>query len=293
MENVTSSRKVFIVFNTIILVILALLSLLPLINVLSISFSSKAAAATGMVKLWPIDFTLASYKYVLSKHEFIASLMVSFERLFLGVLVNMILTVLVAYPLSKDKKVFRSRSFYTWFFLITVLFSGGLIPGYITIKTYGLLDKIWALVLPTAVPVFNVILLMNFFRELPKEIEEAAYLDGAGQWYTMWRIFVPLSKPALATLVLFSAVGHWNSWFDGILFMNSPTNYPLQTYLQTVIINRDLTMVNASTMKDLAEISDRTAKAAQVFIGSLPILLVYPFLQKYFTKGLVLGSVKG
>jgi putative aldouronate transport system permease protein len=134
---------------------------------------------------------------------------------------------------------------------------------------------------------------MNFFRELPKEIEEAAYLDGAGQWYTLWKIFIPLSKPALATLVLFCAVGHWNSWFDGILFMNNPAHYPLQSYLQTVIINRDLTMVNAGTMKELAEISDRTAKAAQVFIGSLPILAVYPFLQKYFTKGLVLGSVKG
>jgi putative aldouronate transport system permease protein len=293
MVKVRFGRKAFVASNAVILIILALLCLLPLVNVLAISFSSKSAAATGMVKLWPIDFTLASYKYVLSKHEFIASLIVSFKRLFLGLTINMVLTVLTAYPLSKDHKVFRSRSFYTWFLLITILFSGGLIPGFITIKTYGLLDKIWALVLPTAVPVFNVILLMNFFRELPKEIEEAAYLDGAGQWYTLWKIFIPLSKPALATLVLFCAVGHWNSWFDGILFMNNPAHYPLQSYLQTVIINRDLTMVNAGTMKELAEISDRTAKAAQVFIGSLPILAVYPFLQKYFTKGLVLGSVKG
>lgn len=293
MNNVTLSRKVFVIFNSVLLVILALLCLLPLINVLSVSFSSKAAASTGLVKLWPIDFTLASYRYVLSKHEFIASLIVSFERLFLGLAVNMVLTVLVSYPLSKDKKDFKFRSVYTWFFLITILFNGGLIPGYMALKSYHMLDTIWALVIPTAVPVFNVILLMNFFRELPKEIEEAAFLDGASQWYILWKIFIPLSKPALATLVLFSAVGHWNSWFDGILFMNSPKHYPLQSYLQTVIINRDLTMMSANTMKDLAEISDRTTKAAQVFIGAIPILLCYPFLQKYFTKGLVLGSVKG
>ena len=160
-------------------------------------------------------------------------------------------------------------------------------------KNYGLIDSIWVLILPTAVPVFSIILLMNFFRELPKEIEEAAFLDGASQWYTLWRIYVPLSKPALATLVLFSAVNHWNAWFDGMLFMNSPNNYPLQTYLQTVIISRDLSIVNSNTLSELAKISDRTTKAAQVFIGAIPILLVYPFLQRYFTKGLVLGSVKG
>jgi len=293
MKKESFSRKVFIVFNTAILVFLALICLLPLLNVLAVSFSSKAAAATGMIKLWPVDFTLASYRYVLSKQEFMTSMGVSIERLFLGLLVNMVLTVLVAYPLSKDNKTFKFRSFYTWFFLITILFSGGLIPGYMALKSYGLLDTIWALVLPGAVPVFNVILLMNFFRELPKEIEEAAFLDGAGQWYTLWRIFVPLSKPALATLVLFSAVGHWNSWFDGILYMNNPSHYPLQSYLQTVIINRDLTMVNVNTLSDLGQISDRTSKAAQVFIGAIPILMVYPFLQNYFTKGLILGSVKG
>lgn len=293
MFHVTTSRKVFLIVNGLILASLALLCLLPLVNVLAVSFSSNAAASTGRVKLWPVEFTLASYKYVLAKPEFTRSLMVSFQRLILGVFINMLLTVTVAYPLSKDSQNFRARSVYMWFFLVTILFSGGLIPGYMAVRSYGLLDKIWALVLPTAVPVFNVILMMNFFRALPREIEEAAFLDGAGQWYTLWRIFIPLSKPAIATLVLFAAVNHWNSWFDGLLFMNRPQNYPLQSYLQTVIIARDLTMVNTSSMQDLAEISDRTAKAAQVFIGSLPILSVYPFLQKYFTKGLVMGSVKG
>lgn len=293
MKNKSFGQKAFSVINFLILAILALLCLLPLMNVLAVSFSSSAAASAGMVKLLPVHFNLESYKYVLSKHEFIDAILVSFKRLFLGVFVNMVLTVLVAYPLSKDKIRFKSRSFYTWFFLITILFSGGLIPGYMVLKTYGLLDSIWVLILPTAVPVFNVIILMNFFRELPIEIEEAAFLDGAGPWYSLWKIYVPLSKPALATLVLFCAVNHWNSWFDGLLFMNNPAHYPLQSYLQTVIINRDMTVVSASDMRSLALISDRTSKAAQIFIGAIPILAVYPFLQKYFTKGMVLGSVKG
>ncbi|MCM8711525.1 carbohydrate ABC transporter permease [Clostridium sp. SYSU_GA19001] len=293
MKNKTLGSKLFTILNITILVILAVLCLLPLLNVLAISFSSASAAATGNIKLWPVDFTLASYKYVLSKKEFLTALWVSVKRLFLGVSVNMILTILAAYPLSKDKTRFRHRSIYTWFFIITILFNGGLIPGYMTMKTYGLLDSIWALVLPSAVPVFNIILLMNFFRELPIEIEEAAFIDGAGPWTSLWKLYLPLSKPALATLVLFAAVAHWNSWFDGLLFMNNPNHYPLQSYLQTVIINRDMSVMSASTLKELAAISDRTAKAAQVFIGAVPILLVYPFLQRYFTKGLVLGSVKG
>ncbi|WP_434062146.1 carbohydrate ABC transporter permease [Clostridium caldaquaticum] len=293
LKNKTLGSKLFTILNITILVILAVLCLLPLLNVLAISFSSASAAATGNIKLWPVDFTLASYKYVLSKKEFLTALWVSVKRLFLGVSVNMILTILAAYPLSKDKTRFRHRSIYTWFFIITILFNGGLIPGYMTMKTYGLLDSIWALVLPSAVPVFNIILLMNFFRELPIEIEEAAFIDGAGPWTSLWKLYLPLSKPALATLVLFAAVAHWNSWFDGLLFMNNPNHYPLQSYLQTVIINRDMSVMSASTLKELAAISDRTAKAAQVFIGAVPILLVYPFLQRYFTKGLVLGSVKG
>jgi putative aldouronate transport system permease protein len=293
MKNQTLGSRIFNIANIGILSVLAILCLLPLINVLALSFSSAPAATAGLVKLLPVDFTLSSYKFVLAKKEFLNAIGVSVMRLFLGVVINMILTILVAYPLSKDKQSFRRRSLYTWFFLISIIFNGGLIPGYMVMKNYGLIDSIWVLILPTAVPVFSIILLMNFFRELPKEIEEAAFLDGASQWYTLWKIFVPLSKPALATLVLFSAVFHWNSWFDGLLFMNSPGNYPLQTYLQTVIVSRDLSMVNSNTLSELAQISDRTTKAAQVFVGAIPILLVYPFLQRYFTKGLVLGSVKG
>jgi len=293
MKNKSFSGKIFMIVNVSILIFLTLICVLPLINVLSISFSSSAAASAGKIKLLPVDFNISSYKYVLSKHEFIISLIVSFKRLFLGVIVNMILTILVAYPLSKDNKTFRSRSIYTWFFLITILFSGGLIPTYMVLRSFGILDTIWALILPGAVPVFNVILLLNFFKEVPIEIEEAAFIDGAGPWLSLLKIYIPLSTPSLATIVLFCAVGHWNSWFDGLIYMNNPSHYPLQSYLQTVIINTDMSRVSASQLKDMALISDRTTKAAQIFIGAIPILCVYPFLQKYFTKGMTLGSVKG
>lgn len=293
MHKLSKGRLVFLIINYTLLALAALMCILPLINVLSISFSSKTAAAGGFVKLWPVDFTLSSYQYALSKPEFLQGFLVSVKRVALGYILSMGLTILTAYPLAKEKLAFRYRHIYAWFFIVTMLFGGGLIPTYMTIKEFGLLDSIWALVLPGAVPVFNVILLMNFFRNLPKEIEEAALIDGAGQWRILVGIFIPLSLPAIATITLFTVVHHWNSWFDGLIYMNSPKNYPLQSYLQTIIITPDLNAVSGNELVNMSEVSDRTFKAAQVFLASLPVLLIYPFLQKYFMKGLVMGSVKG
>ncbi len=292
--GISFSRRVFLIFDAAILVLLVVLCLLPLIHVMAVSFSSNSAAAAGLVTLWPIDFTFKSYAYVLKKHEFWEALLVSFQRVLLGMPINMLLTVLIAYPLSKDEKTLAFRKFYTWFFMITILFSGGLIPWYMVIKTTGIIGSIWALVLPGAVQVFNIIILLNFFRGLPREIEEAAFIDGASHWNSLWLIYIPLSVPALATLTLFSAVTHWNSWFDGIILMSRPERYPLQSYLQTVIVNAGLkTMVTLQEAQDLLDVSDKTNKAAQIFIGAFPILAIYPFLQRYFMTGIVLGSVKG
>jgi len=286
-------RRAFDWANYVFLGGAALLCLLPLIHVLAVSFSASSAATAGFVKLWPVDFTLASYKYALNKPQFIDSFLVSLERVALGALINMTLTVLIAYPLSKERRQFRWRSVYAWFFVVTILFSGGLIPVFMVVKQLGLLDSIWALVLPGAVPVFNVILLLNFMRSQPKELYEAAFVDGAGHWSVLWRIAVPLAKPALATLLLFSCVGHWNSWFDGLIYMNKPEHFPLQTYLQSVVINRDPSlMTTTEELKTLSQISDQTTKAAQIFLAALPILLLYPFLQKHFIQGITLGSVK-
>jgi putative aldouronate transport system permease protein len=279
--------------NTLFLLFVSLLCILPLIHVLAVSFSSSSAATAGYVTLWPVNFTLASYKYAFAKPEFIQSFLVSVQRLALGATVNMFLTIIIAYPLSKEVRQFRWRGVYVWFFVVTILFSGGLIPTFIVIKQLHLLDNIMALILPGAVPVFNVILLLNFIRAQPKELFEAAHVDGAGHWAVLWKIVVPLSKPALATLLLFSSVGHWNAWFDGLIYMNSPSGYPLQTYLQTVVINRDPSLMSTSEeLKQLSQISDRTTKSAQILLASFPILLLYPFLQKQFIQGITLGSVK-
>ena len=288
-------RNIFLIFNYIFLIVASFICLFPLVHVLAISFSSSWAAAGGLVKLWPVAFTLKSYEYVMSKSEFLDSLVVSLKRVVLGGSINMFLTILSAYPLSKEKRELRARNFYSWFFIITILFNGGLIPFYMTVKELGIIDSIWALVLPGAVPVFNVLLLMNFFRQLPREIEESVFLDGASHWINLWKIKVPLSMPAIATLVLFTTVGHWNAWFDGLILMNHPENYPLQSYLQTIVttIEQRLNNMSSEDVKILSVINDRTTKSAQIFLAALPILSIYPFLQRYFMAGIVLGSVKG
>lgn len=287
------SRKVFLICNTIFIMALGLTCLLPVINILAISFSSKSAAAAGNVVLWPIDFTTSAYTYVLKRGAFWRALGVTLERVILGGALNLLLTVLTAYPLSKSKDKFQLRTIFAWFFFFSTLFNGGLIPGYMLIKELHLLDTIWALILPSAVPVFNVILMLNFFRQLPQEMEEAALVDGAGQFRTLFSIYIPCAKASIATVVLFSVVAHWNSYFDGIIFSNFPENYPLQSYLRNMLSSVNLSALSGNDWKMLGDISDRTVKAAQVFISMIPILCVYPYLQRYFVKGMTLGSVKG
>lgn len=290
--HMSTSYRVFQIANYIFMTVLALLCVMPIIHLFAVSFSSNAAATAGKVFLWPVDFTTKSYEFVMTESAFMKSMGVTILRVLLGVSINMLITILVAYPLSKDSRALTGRTLYVWVFVFTMLFSGGIIPMYMTMRFLGLLDTIWVLVLHVAVPVFNIVILLNFFRNLPKELEEAALIDGAGHFKILWRIFVPLSAASIATVTLFSIVMHWNSWFDGILFMNSPDNYPLQSYLYTVVVGMQ-TIINSSTdMEVLEMVSDRTARAAQLFVGSIPVLLVYPFLQRHFTKGIVLGSVK-
>jgi putative aldouronate transport system permease protein len=222
-------------------------------------------------------------------------LWVSVLRCLLGVSINLFMMITTAYPLSKTKSKFRARNFYMAFYIFTILFGGGLIPYYILVNRLGLMNSIWSLVLPLSVPVYNMVILMNFMRELPAELEEAAMVDGAGQIKTLFTIILPVLKPALATVGLFSFVYHWNDWLTGALFMHDPRNYPLQTYLQTLLTNfNDMLRQSGSDYYQLlSRMNEQTGRAAQLFLGLTPLLIVYPFLQKYFTTGLVLGSVKG
>ncbi|WP_150269576.1 carbohydrate ABC transporter permease [Paenibacillus tepidiphilus] len=295
MHHMTTAYRWFQRLNYVFLTVLALLCLFPIVNILAISFSSSEAVEAGRVTLWPVEFTLSSYRYMLDNNLFLGSFATSGLRVVLGVTVNLIFTVLVAYPLSKEAVTFRSRTVYAWIFVFTMLFSGGLIPGYLVVKEAGLLDSIWALVLPGAVPIFNVLLMLNFFRGLPKELEEAAWMDGAGHLRTLWSVYLPVSLPSIATVTLFSLVGHWNAWFDGMIYMRSPEHYPLATYLQSMLQRANVSndMVTLEQAQLLSQISDRTTQASQIFLSIVPILAIYPFLQRYFVHGLVVGSVKG
>lgn len=295
MKKKSAGQKIFLIVNYLILSIAGLLCLLPFINLLAVSFSSSSAVAAGSVTFWPREFTLSSYEYVMHSAKFIKAFLISLKRVGLGLVLNMFVMICTAYPLSKGKKQLYGKTFYTWYFVITMLIGGGMIPSYLVIVKLHLIDTIWALVLPGALPVSNMIILMNFFKSTPEELEEAAQIDGAGMWMTLWKVVLPISKPGLATVALFSIVGHWNSWFDGLIYMNNPNHYPLQSYLQTLVISPEkmLQVSGGDYTKLLAMINARTGRAAQLFLGALPILMVYPFLQKYFSGGLLLGSVKG
>lgn len=296
MQYKTKANKIFNVVNIAILTIVSLTCVLPFVNLLAISFSDAAAVAAGKVSFLPVDFTVGSYEFALEGGKFVRSLLISLERVVLGVGINLVLMVLTAYPLSKSKKKISGRGIYMTYFVITMLISGGMIPTYLVVTGLGLKDTIWALVLPGAVPVYNMIILMNFMRGLPEEIEEAAAIDGANPFQILVQVILPVLKPALATVGLFCIVTHWNDWFSGMIYMNNPENYPLQTYLQTLLQNFEqlLRSQNGQDIQALlAQIDARTGRAAQLFLGAIPVMLIYPFLQKYFTKGLVLGSVKG
>jgi putative aldouronate transport system permease protein len=296
--KVPRGRKVFLAAAFVYLTTISLLCVLPFVNLLAISFSNKNAVAMGQVTFWPVGFTLSSYKFITYNSAFLRALMVSIQRVILGVGINLLLIVLTAYPLSKEKNEFRLRSVYSWFFVLTILFTGGLIPSYLVVRYTGIRDTIWALVLPGALPVFSMLVVMNYMRGLPKELSEAAYIDGASHLQTLLRIILPVSTPTIATVALFAFVGHWNNWFDGLIYMAKVDHYPLQTYLQTVVIKPEVFFTNTRNVSQslltlLAMVDARTSAAAQLFLGTIPILCVYPFLQKYFASGLVMGSVKG
>lgn len=288
------SRKLFIVFNTLLLTFITILGIIPFVHLLSISFSSNTAAMAGEVKLWPVGFSWDAYVYLGEKVEFFRSLGVSVKRVVLGSVVNLFLVFITAFPLSKSNDQFKFRTVYVWIFAITMFFGGGLIPTYIVVKNTGLIDSIWALILPGALNVWNMVLMLNFFRSIPRELDEAATIDGAGHWRVLWQIYLPISLPSIATIGLFTIVGHWNAWFDGILYLNSPEHYPLQTYLSTLImsINAQMSSMSIEQLKVMENLSEKTIRTAQIFMGALPIMVVYPFLQRYFVKGMTVGSVK-
>ena len=290
--KISKSYRAFMFCNYVVLTVMILLCILPLWHILMISISSPGPASANEVSLWPVGFMLDNYVYALGQQGIRQPFVTSVTRVVLGVLLNMGMVVMAAYPLSKDSKAFPGKMVYAWLFIFVMLFNGGIIPNYVLVKTLGLIDTIWALVLPGAVSVFYVIIMLNFFRQLPKELEEAAFIDGASHFRTLTAIYLPLSVPSLATLTLFSAVGHWNSWFDGMIYIRDPARYPLTTYMQS-LLSQLQRMTSSRDAERLAFTSRRGLMMCYIVIALIPIMLVYPFLQKYVKSGLVLGSVKG
>jgi len=290
-EERSWSSVVFDVLNHLFLTLLGLACLLPLIHVFALSLSNRSATLGNLVTLWPVNFTTFNYERIFATTGFKLAFVISLQRVVLGVGLNMLITVLTAYPLALAERL-PGRGLYRWLLIFAMLFSAGLIPWYLAIRSLGLLDSLWALVLPSAVQTWHIIIMVNFFRGLPSELAEAATVDGASHWQILFQIYLPLSLPALATLTLFAAVWHWNSWFDGLVLMSNPKRYPLQTYLQTTILGRDFTELIRDP-EAFAKLSERSVKAAQLFLAMIPILMIYPFLQRYFVSGLTLGSVKG
>lgn len=292
-QSKTLSYRIITIIIYGLLIFAALLSLAPIINTVAISFSSSAAANTGTVLFTPVDFTINSYAKIMKDNNFWNAFLVSIERVLVGGGLNLLLVILMAFPLSRTPKEFKYRNMYMWILMFTMLFSGGIIPTYFVVSKLKLINTIWALILPGAVSAYNVILMMNFFRGIPKSLEEAAIIDGANPLTILIKIFLPISLPSIATITLFTVVGHWNNFFDGLIYINDQSKIPLQTYLQQLIISRNNSQqMTADEMAAMSSVSSLTLDAAKILVSMIPILLIYPIMQRFLISGLVLGSVK-
>lgn len=287
----TKGEKVFLVVVMAILVLLSLSIIVPLLNILALSFSDKGEILAGNVSIIPKGLTLSSYEYVMMDNTFISSFKVSVFVTVVGTIISLATVTLAAYPLSKPKLRFRKPILL--FFVFTMMFSGGLVPSYIVIKSLGLINTIWALILPSVMSVYNMLLVKNFMEGLPESLEESAKIDGASDIQLFIKIVLPLCKPVLATVGLFFAVGYWNAYFPGIMYINDVGLKPLQTHLYELIqASTNVWELSPAMQEKLAGISSEGIQAATIVATTVPILIVYPFLQKHFVKGIVVGSEK-
>lgn len=289
----TTSYRIVTVIIYAILLFAAFLSLAPLINTIAISFSSSTAANSGQVTFLPVDFTTGSYEKIMTDKAFWRAFFVSIKRVIFGGGLNLILVIFMAFPLSRTTKQFKYRNVYMWVLMFTMLFNGGIIPTYFVVTKMGLINTLWALILPGAVSVFNIILMMNFFKCIPSSLEEAAIIDGASPLTVLLKVFLPISLPSIATITLFIIVGHWNNFFDGLIYINDQTKIPLQTYLQQLMLQTDqMKEMSKEEIVAMSKVSSLTLNSAKILVSMIPILIIYPIMQKFLISGLVLGSVK-
>ena len=283
----------FLVGVYLFLTIVLLIVLYPLIYVVSSSFSSPSAVSSGRVWLWPVDFSLRGYQVSLGNPQIIIGYSNSLYYTFFGTLISVLLTVLLAYPLSR--RGLFGRNAIMVFITFTMIFYGGLIPTYLVVKNLGMLNTRWALLIPQAIAAWQVIIARTFFQvTIPEELAEAAELDGCSDLRFLWSIVLPLSKPILAVLVLMYAVGQWNAYFDALLYLKSADLQPLQLVLRSILILNTTSSgsMDAATMVERQQMAD-LLKYSLIVVGSLPVLLIYPFAQRYFVRGMLIGSLEG
>ncbi|MCI9338183.1 MAG: carbohydrate ABC transporter permease [Lachnospiraceae bacterium] len=278
---------------SVIMVIFVLICTLPFINVIAISLSSKSAILRGAVSFWPVEFSTKAYEAIVGDKSMWHSLFYTIELTVIYTVLSMVLTVLIAFPLTMKR--LKGRKFFTMFIVFTMYFSGGTIPIYLNIKDLGLLDNMWALILPGLISTFNVIIMKNFFSSLPYELSEAAFIDGANDFQILLRVYLPLSYSSLATLSLFYAVGRWNSFSDALYYITSRNLQPLQLKLYNLIKGAQAIEVTVmeGNANEMASSLSESIESATIIFATLPILLVYPFVQRYFVKGVTMGAVKG
>lgn len=281
-------ERIFNVFNCIIMIIGACAALFPFVHVLSKSLSGEAAILSGKVILFPLDFTISAYKTVFSNSSMNSAFFFTVLLTVVGTAINILMTTLAAYPLSKRGLIGKNV---VWLMILfTMFFNGGIIPTYLLVSNLNLLNSIWALILPVAISTYNMIIMKTFFQAIPESLEESAKLDGCTEIGILFKIVIPLSLPVIATLSLFYAVNHWNSFQNALIYINDTTKYTLQLKLRQLVLQDQIAMmVEGGAVNNIPR---ESLKAAAIMYATIPILVVYPWLQKYFVKGVLIGAVK-
>lgn len=288
MERKISETKVFNIINTLVLTFLAIIIIIPIGNVVMSSFASGKALAEGGFVFWPKEFSLDSYKVVLKDSSIWGAYIISILKTVIGVVTHVLFCSMVAYGLSK--RDLRGRKLYTTMGIITMFFSGGMIPTYLVMKNLGLLNNFMVYILPQLLSYYDVVILMNFFRQVPVSLEESAKIDGAGVWRIFLKIIIPLSKPALATIALFNGVFQWNDFMTAKLYITDKLLYPVQMKLYEIIVQQQTQNMGVGSY--VAETTTKGVQLATIVITTLPIIIIYPLLQKHFVSGMMLGAVK-
>lgn len=279
------------VFIYLFLIISGLATLLPLANILSKAISDESAVVSGKVGIIPIGFQLDTMKYVVSSSQFLHSIGISLLITIVGTLLAILITALTAYPLSK--RHLPGISFIMLLFIFTMMFNGGIIPNYLLMKQLHLINNLWSIMLPALISVFNMLVIKSYYESLPEALEESAKMDGARNFTILFKIIIPLSVPVIATIALFYAVYFWNDYFHPMLYINDAGLKPLQLYLRDIVMDADSSNAVNKSVDDMMNVSPEGIRAATVIASIIPMLLVYPYLQKHFVKGVLIGSVKG